>query len=54
MAAIPPAPATRPGVTWITGGGVRSRADLAALARLGYAAALVGSALHDGRIAAEG
>ncbi len=42
----------RPGVDRIVGGGVAGPADLAALARLGYAAVLVGSALHDGRIGA--
>ena len=50
VAGIPPAPTAWPGVEWITGGGVAGEADLATLARLGYAAALVGSAVHDGRI----
>ncbi len=53
VAAIPPASSLgppEPGIEWITGGGVAGLADLAALARLGYSAALVGSAIHDGRI----
>jgi len=37
----------------ITGGGVRGEQDLAALAAAGCDAALVGAALHEGRIAAE-
>ncbi len=36
---------------WIVGGGVRGPNDLAALSRAGASAVLVGSALHDGRIA---
>ncbi len=39
-----------PGIEWIVGGGVRGVEDLDELARAGVAAALVGSALHDGRI----
>ena len=50
VAGIPSASATWPGVEWITGGGVAGPEDLAAVARLGYAAVLVGSAVHDGRI----
>jgi len=50
VAGIPPAPTAWPEVEWTTGGGVRSRADLVTLARLGYSAVLVGSAVHDGRI----
>ena len=50
VAGIPPIPPGWPGVTWITGGGVTGAADLAALGERGYAAVLVGSAWHDGRI----
>ena len=42
--------APAPGVSWVVGGGIAGPADLAALAGRGVAAALVGSALHDGRI----
>lgn len=38
------------GVEWWAGGGVRDRGDLQRLAALGYAGALVGSAVHDGVI----
>ena len=48
VANIPPVGTA--GVEWITGGGVAGVDDLATLARLGYAGALVGSAVHDGRI----
>lgn len=37
----------------ITGGGVRDESDLAALAAAGCSAALIGAALHDGRISRE-
>jgi phosphoribosylformimino-5-aminoimidazole carboxamide ribotide isomerase len=37
----------------ITGGGVRDESDLAALAAAGCSAALLGAALHEGRIARE-
>ena len=47
----PPAPTRWPGVEWATGGGVAAPADLATLDRLGYSAVLVGSAVHDGRVA---
>ena len=50
VADIPPIPRWWPGVTWITGGGVTGAADLTALGERGYAAVLVGSAWHDGRI----
>ena len=50
VAAIPPIPTRWPGITWTTGGGVTGPADLANLTERGYAAALVGSAWHDGRI----
>ncbi|MGK7344976.1 MAG: HisA/HisF-related TIM barrel protein [Candidatus Nitrospinota bacterium M3_3B_026] len=43
---VPP----RAGEEWIAGGGVRSRGDLEALARIGYSSALVSSALHEGRL----
>ncbi len=49
--AVPRFKPTHPALHWITGGGITSPADLETLARLGYSAALVGSALHDGRIA---
>lgn len=39
-----------PGVRWIGGGGVRHAEDLARLAHAGCDAALVSSALHNGRI----
>lgn len=39
-----------PGVTLVAGGGVRTADDLDALARAGCDAALVATALHDGRI----
>ena len=39
-----------PGVSWAVGGGVNGPDDLRALADRGIAAALVGSAIHDGRI----
>jgi phosphoribosylformimino-5-aminoimidazole carboxamide ribotide isomerase len=39
-----------PRVEFLTGGGVRNMADLRRLKRLGVRAALVASALHDGRI----
>ena len=42
-----------PGLERILGGGVAGPGDLATLSARGYAAALVGSALHDGRIGAE-
>lgn len=45
-ALIPP----RLGEKWIAGGGIRSRADLKALADAGYSAALVSSALHEGAL----
>ena len=54
VADVPPAPAGPPGVEQVAGGGVRSAADLATLAGLGYAATLVGSAVHDGRIGPAG
>ena len=41
-----------PDVEWISGGGVRGDADLEAMGEHGISAALVASALHDGRIAA--
>jgi phosphoribosylformimino-5-aminoimidazole carboxamide ribotide isomerase len=37
-------------VRLISGGGVRSRADLELLAQAGCSAALVGTALHDGSL----
>ena len=52
-AGIPPRPDRWPGVEWSVGGGVRGPADLLELAGKGYAAALVGSAVHDGRIGGE-
>lgn len=42
-----------PGVEWISGGGVRDLRDLKRLADHGCAAALVASALHDGRLGVE-
>lgn len=39
-----------PGVRLLSGGGVRNQVDLAALGAAGCNAALVGTALHDGRI----
>ncbi len=42
--------AAAPGVTLLAGGGVRGPADLAQLAAAGCDAALVASALHDGRL----
>ena len=45
--------ATFPGVEVSAGGGVRGRADLEHLRSLGVAAALVASALHDGRLTRE-
>ncbi len=39
-----------PDVSWITGGGVRSIADLEAYERAGASAVLVATALHDGRL----
>jgi phosphoribosylformimino-5-aminoimidazole carboxamide ribotide isomerase len=39
-----------PGVEWIVGGGLASLDDLLRAAEAGASAALVGSALHDGRI----
>lgn len=53
VAEIPPAPTAWPGVEWSAGGGVTGASDLAALAGRGYAAVLVGSAVHDGRIGGE-
>jgi phosphoribosylformimino-5-aminoimidazole carboxamide ribotide isomerase len=44
--------ARHPAVAWAVGGGVAGEADLEALARAGAVAALVGSALHDGRLGA--
>jgi len=41
-----------PGPEWVIGGGVAGPGDLPPLARRGYSAVLVGSALHDGRIGA--
>lgn len=38
------------GEEWIAGGGVRSREDLEALARMGYSAALVSTAIHEGKL----
>ena len=55
VASIPPAPtASWPGVEWSTGGGVAGPGDLKILAGRGYAAVLVGSALHDGRLGSGG
>ena len=45
--------ARRPGGALYAAGGVRDEADLAHLAQMGVAGALVASALHDGRIPAE-
>lgn len=42
-----------PQVEWISGGGVRGLADLKRLAEHGCSAALVASALHDGRLTAD-
>lgn len=42
--------AAHPGLEVIAGGGVRDRGDLVRLAECGAAAALVASALHDGRL----
>jgi phosphoribosylformimino-5-aminoimidazole carboxamide ribotide isomerase len=42
--------ARHPAVSWMAGGGVAGAADLERLARAGADAALVGSALHDGRL----
>jgi phosphoribosylformimino-5-aminoimidazole carboxamide ribotide isomerase len=42
--------ARHPAVAWAAGGGVAGADDLEMLARAGAAAALVGSALHDGRL----
>ncbi|WP_435016509.1 HisA/HisF-related TIM barrel protein [Tundrisphaera sp. TA3] len=39
-----------PGASWVVGGGISGPDELRTLARSGVAAALVGSALHDGRI----
>jgi len=39
-----------PGVDWVVGGGVAGPGDLVAIERAGASAALVASALHDGRI----
>ena len=50
VASVPDVTGQDPRIDWITGGGVAGAADLATLARLGYTAALVGSAWHDGRI----
>ena len=50
--AVPPVEPNQSPIEWIAGGGITSSADLEILARLGYSAALVGSALHDGRIEA--
>ena len=50
VAGVPPVSLRWPGVSWMAGGGVTGPADLATLAERGYAAALVGSAWHDGRI----
>jgi phosphoribosylformimino-5-aminoimidazole carboxamide ribotide isomerase len=38
-------------VEWIAGGGVRDRTDIVRLGEAGASAVLVGSAIHDGRIA---
>jgi phosphoribosylformimino-5-aminoimidazole carboxamide ribotide isomerase len=52
-AALPRAIRARaPGVELVAGGGVRDMDDLATLARAGCDAALVGTALHEGRIGA--
>jgi phosphoribosylformimino-5-aminoimidazole carboxamide ribotide isomerase len=40
-----------PGVAWVVGGGVAGRDEIEALGRAGASAVLVGSAIHDGRIA---
>ncbi len=53
VANIPPTSSLGPpglAIEWIAGGGVSSLADLETLAHRGYSAALVGSAIHDGRI----
>lgn len=42
-----------PDVKWISGGGVRGLSDLKRLADYGCSAALVASALHDGRLTAD-
>lgn len=42
-----------PGIAWQASGGVRDAADLAALERLGVAAAISGKALLEGRMTAE-
>ena len=42
-----------PGIAWQASGGVRDAADLAALARLGVAAAISGKALLEGRMTTE-
>ncbi len=41
------------GLEWLVGGGIVGLDDLAKLARIGAWGALIGSALHDGRIGAE-
>ena len=43
--------ARHPEVEWVAGGGVRDRSDVDALSIAGASAVLVGSAIHDGRIA---
>ena len=42
-----------PDVEWISGGGIRGPSDLKRLAEHGCSAALVASALHDGRLTAD-
>ena len=42
--------ARHPSVEWVAGGGVRGPADVRDLAMAGASAALVASALHDGRL----
>jgi phosphoribosylformimino-5-aminoimidazole carboxamide ribonucleotide (ProFAR) isomerase len=42
-----------PGIAWQASGGVRDAADLAALARVGVAAAISGKALLEGRMTTE-
>ena len=44
---------THPDVEWISGGGIRGLSDLKRLAEHGCNAALVASALHDGRLTAD-